>query len=214
VGADEPRRPISTRPRPGLAGLFALLLGAVLAAPAAETRAQNTVPTPSDAEAVRSEAWTADLVGGRTVRIDPRTNRPTVRLDGEEVQLWDGIHRLEDGGELTVIDGRVVPDKSMARERGVAPAPASAPAARGPAEPERPAVDLAPCRQLVEQSCGIDDACVGQEQCSAARQLADMAREQFNIAPGGPAARDMVAKCREALADDFFAPCHTTPEHP
>lgn len=211
VGADKPSRLKSPTPRAWLAGLVALLLGAVLAAPVAETRAQTSAPAPAQTEAAPSEAWTADLIDGRKVRIDPFTNRPTVKVNGEEVQLWDGIHRLEGGAELTVIDGRVVPSKSMARERGIAPGPASAPTAGQPAKPERAAVDLAPCRQLVEQSCGIDEDCFGQEKCSAARQLADMAQEQFNIAPGGPAARDMVAKCREALVDDFFAPCHADP---
>jgi hypothetical protein len=228
----------------------ALLFGALMASPLAQCPAQTPDRRQGDPAAGLPDAWTAELVDGRTVRIDPRSNRPTVQIDGEQVQLWDGIHRLSDGGELTVIEGRVVPDRAMARERGMLPPPPSRPPARGPAaragrelsppgpmdspsrrdaaprnvtpdtaasaaqtpsDGEPAAADLRACRQLVSQACGDDGACADEEKCSVARQLADMAREEARADPHGYAVRDLIAKCREALVDDFFTACRSGP---
>jgi len=46
--------------------------------------------------------WSSTLEDGATVTVDPLTNRATVRRNGVETQLWDGVHQLRDGSTLTI----------------------------------------------------------------------------------------------------------------
>ena len=148
------------------------------------------------------DVWTATLSNGGVVRVDPRTNRPTVTRNGQQVQLWDGVHRLADGRELTVRNGRVVPNQEMVEQREAVPMPP--PSAGGVTAP---LPSISPCVELVLRTCGAHDACASTEQCSASRQLHDMAERLLGPRGDPAAARDAVAKCREALGDDFFSPC-------
>jgi hypothetical protein len=154
------------------------------------------------------------------VLVDPRTNRAVVRRpDGYETQLWDGVHRLSDGSELTVRDGRVVPSQEMMRRRDFTPEPALTgepvpnPGVVGPAStptlkpPQSAVLDSSPCAVLVRQACGRDDACAEETKCSAARQLVDMAAEEKARSADPQALTGTELKCREALTDSFFAPC-------
>lgn len=150
-----------------------------------------------------ADPWTGELRGGGEVRVDPNTNRPTVIIDGEKTQLWDGVHRLEDGRELTVESGRVVPNKEILRTREPWPEPAS-PAAEGEG---KPIVGTSPCNQLVQKVCGPDASCADSAACGPARQLLDMEREEQRRLGTPQRQVSTTAKCIEALNDDFFSPC-------
>lgn len=163
----------------------------------------------STAAPAADEPWTAELQGGGTVRVDPATNRPTVTIEGRETQLWNGVHQLEDGRQLTVESGRVVPNQQILQAREPWPEPAMPEQGRGQLY-QGPS----PCQQLVDKVCGADGACAGSNACGPARQLRDMEREAQQRA-GTPRRTTFTSdKCTEALADDFFAPCEpgTAPE--
>jgi hypothetical protein len=150
-----------------------------------------------------AESWSGTLSGGGQVLIDPRTNRPTVTIDGEETQLWDGVHRLDDGRELTVESGRVVPNQEILESRRPLPPSTPLPEAAGGA----PILGRSPCEVLVGQVCGADGACAAAEACGPARQLLEMEREEQREA-GTPGRTTYTSeKCLEAQRDDFFAPC-------
>ncbi len=150
-----------------------------------------------------AEPWTGSLQGGGEVRVDPRTNRPTVTLDGEQTQLWDGVHKLEDGRELRVESGRVVPNQEILESRRL-----TAPPSEAGGEPvgER-IIGHSPCEELVRKVCGADRACAEARACEPARQLLRMERQEQRDA-GTPGRTTFTSgKCREAERDDFFAPC-------
>lgn len=155
--------------------------------------------------AVATNPWSAELQGGGEVWVDPRTNRPTVRIDGEERQLWDGIHKLEDGRELRVESGRVIPNKPILEAREPWPAPR--------VEPERlegqgeTLVGPSPCERLVEKVCGRTGACTDAEACDPARQLRAMERKEQQRAGAPNRTTFTSVKCQEALHDDFFERC-------
>ncbi len=154
---------------------------------------------------VAADPWTAELQGGGQVQVDPRTNRPTLRIEGERVQLPDGIHRLQDGRELTVRSGRVVPNEEILgeRDRGEFSRPPPAPTAVGRAL----ILGSSPCEELVRKVCGPDEACAGTTACDAARQLMNMERDEQQRA-GTPGRATLTSgKCTEAKADDFFPRC-------
>lgn len=147
------------------------------------------------------DTWSGRLQGGGTVEVDPETNRPTLRRGGVETQLWDGIHHLEGGQELRVESGRVIPNEEILDARDPYHAAPEAKEQRTP--PGQPA----PCERLVTEVCGADGACEGASACVPARQLLDMEREEQRAA-GQPGSWTFTSgKCREARADDFFAPC-------
>jgi hypothetical protein len=168
----------------------------------AATAALLAIAIPAGAQ----DGWTGRLQGGGVVEINPETNRPTVRVEGEETQLWDGVHRLQSGQELRVEDGRVVPNQAIieSRQPAATPPEALAPTAE---------VGPTPCEQLVERVCGADGACAESRACPPARQLLGMEREEQGAA--GLSAGSLTftsGKCREALADDFFTPCTPEPQ--
>jgi len=206
--------------------LAALLAGAAHVMPLAVS-AQAPI-TPDDTppigqawpEGGSQAPWQGQLRGGGQVLVDPRTNRAVVRRpDGYETQLWDGVHRLSDGTELTVRDGRVVPNQEMMRRRDFTPEPALTgepvpnPGIEGPTTspdlkpPQSAVLDSSHCAVLVRQACGPDDACAEETKCSAAHQLVDMAAEEKARSADPQALTGTELKCREALTDSFFAPC-------
>jgi hypothetical protein len=156
------------------------------------------------ATAQGADPWTARLEGGGTVRVDPQTNRPVLIEKGIETQLWDGVHRLEDGSELTVRAGRVIPNEEILRSREPT---AEAPEAGGP-QAGAPLEGPSPCERLVRRVCGEQGQCRDARGCDPARQLLDMERQE-QAAAGEPRRETFTSgKCREALGDlDFFAPC-------
>jgi hypothetical protein len=149
-----------------------------------------------------AESWTATLEGGEQVRVDPNTNRATVTTDGQEVQLWNGVHKLQNGQELTVESGRVVPNQQILQTREPWPRPAL-PATGG----GEPIVDRSPCEKLVRKACGADDACADSRACGPARQLLDMEHEEQRQAGTPKRTTFTSGKCDEALGDAFFARC-------
>jgi len=148
-----------------------------------------------------AEPWRGELQGGGEVYVDPQTRRPTVRKDGQETQLWDGVHQLEGGRELRVQSGTVVPNKEIL-ERGE---PWLEPAL--PPEPGPPVDGHSPCERLVRKVCGPGGACAEAAACDPARQLQDMEREEQRRL-GTPERQTFTSgKCIEALRDDFFVAC-------
>ena len=206
--------------------LAALLAGGAHVMPLAVIAQAPTTPSDSPPigqawpEGGSTAPWQRQLRDGGEVRVDPRTNRAVVRRpDGYETQLWDGVHRLSDGTELTVRDGRVVPNQEMMRRRDFTPEPALTgepvpnPGIEGPTTaldvkpPQSAVLDSSPCAVLVRQACGRDDACAEETKCRAARQLVDLAAEEKARSVDPQALTATELKCREALTDSFFAPC-------
>lgn len=147
------------------------------------------------------QPWTGELRGGGEVYVDPSTRRPTVRRNGQETQLWDGVHQLEGGRELRVESGRVVPNEEILETSEPWPEPAM------PSEPGPPVDGRSPCERLVRKVCGPDGGCAEAAACDPARQLWDMEREEQRRL-GTPERQTFTSnKCIEALGDDFFAPC-------
>jgi hypothetical protein len=203
-----------------------LLLLIVTSLASAAIHAQAPVDPAQPGEATRTpsgEPWRGTLQSGGEVRVDPRTNRPVVEGPGYRSQLWDGVHRLRDGTEIRVRDGRVVPTTDMLERRGAVPtespreeqsgadtrpAQPSPQAAQPTARPSQQDVgSRRPCQALVDQACGRDNACAEATKCSAAHQLVEMTAEQRAQQADPAALTDTDLKCREALRDAFFAPC-------
>jgi len=158
------------------------------------------------AQAAAADDWSGNLRGGGEVHVDPWTNRPTVTVDGKETQLWDGVHKLDDGRELTVESGRVVPNEEILESRRPSPPPEPAPEKVG----GEPIIGRSPCENLVRQVCGADGACTESQACRPAHQLLDMEREEQRSA-GTPGRTTYTSeKCLEAQRDDFFARCPDT----
>lgn len=144
-----------------------------------------------------AQQWSDTLQGGGQVRVDPWTNRPTVTVDGQETQLWDGIHKLGNGRELTVKSGRVVPNEEILESRRPTPEMSG----------DEPTFGRSACEALVQQVCGADAACDQAEACGPARQLREMERDEQRLA-GIPGGRTYTSdRCIDAQRNDFFAPC-------
>jgi hypothetical protein len=149
-------------------------------------------------------AYETHLQDGTRLQVDPRTNRATA-LDsrGNATQLWDGVHRLEDGSIITIRSGVMVPNKGLLEsQRPVAPS-----------EVTEINPDIA-CSELVGKVCGIGKECEASQPCSAARQLLDLdTQEHADVRHRAPVLAT-AAKCQEALRDPgFFAPCKPPPGH-
>lgn len=109
-------------------------------------------------------SWSGKLENGGEIRVDPRTNRPTVTIDGRETQLWDGVHKLQDGSKLTVESGRVTPNEEMIESRQPHPVPPP-PSTDNLGEP---ILGLSPCERLVRKVCGTDEVCANAKACGPA----------------------------------------------
>ena len=146
--------------------------------------------------------------GGGEVSIDRQTNRATIKRNGVETQLWDGVHELENGGTITVRDGQVVPSREIIDSR------------RQPVQPEvidRTHDDLwtgvpifrqSPCEKLVERVCGKSQACADSEACSMSRQLLDFESRERAASRMHNLMTRASGECLEADVDDtFFATC-------
>jgi len=150
----------------------------------------------------QAPSWQGRLQDGSRVQVDPTTNRATVySRRGVATQLWDGVHRLEDGSSITVRSGVMVPNREVIekRERG--------------RQSTRPfAVSGAsPCVVLVRTACGLHDECTGHPACAHARQLEsierDEARDRAALGESSPFMQTP-AQCAQAAQDEgFFVPC-------
>jgi hypothetical protein len=170
--------------------------------------------------ALADEPWTAPLQRGGQVEIDPSTNRPILDQDGRRTQLWDGVHRLEDGSVIRIEGGRVVPTTDMLTpsstpsESATSNAEAAEDAEAGNAAEgatERPTGEritgASPCEQLVLQVCGAARTCWSEPACQAARQLREMEREEWLKGADPNVVTESGKQCSEAMNNDFFTPC-------
>jgi hypothetical protein len=145
----------------------------------------------------QAQYWERRLYDGGRVQVDPDTNRITVYPDdGPPTQLWDGVHRLEDGTSITVHSGVMVPNTELIELRRTRET------VRG-----RPFVDAgdSPCLRLVRKVCGLHDECGDSPPCAHARQLQLYEAEEQEERPEQ---LRIPAQCRDALEDEaFFTPC-------
>ncbi len=208
------RRHLSTAP-------FALMILVITALATPELAAQAPIDSARPGEATRTpsgQPWRGTLQSGAEVWVDPRTNRAITRGFGYQTQLWDGVYRLNDGNELHVRNGQVVPTTEMLEHRNATPeirapealVPGGEAAAQRGATASAQRSGSRPCQALVDQACGRDNACAETTKCSAARQLLDMAAEERAQQANPKALTDTGLKCREALRDSFFAPCQAS----
>ncbi len=146
-------------------------------------------------------SWESELQDGSRIRVDPNTNRGiVVTPNGARTQLWDGVHRLRDGSEITVRSGVVVPNKEILDvQRGLPPSRATEKEEGG-----------SPCLKLMHSVCGPGDECADQPQCGQARQLVQFEKEEKeDRVPGFEQAPQ---QCRDALQqEDYFKPCLALP---
>jgi hypothetical protein len=155
-----------------------------------------------------AEPWTAPLQRGGQVEVDPRTNRPVLRQDGRETQLWDGVHRLEDGSVIRIESGRVIPTTDM-----LVPFPAPSESTTNDTEgateqpPVAPLTGASPCERLVLQVCGAARTCWREPACEAARQLREMEQEEWLRGADPSLVTETGKQCEEAMSNAFFASC-------
>jgi len=149
--------------------------------------------------------WSAPLKGGGTVTVDPSTNRATIRKNGMETQLWDGVHQLEDGSVLTIHSGTAVPNEAILRARQLPTKPQ-------PAEVDQwsgiPIVGYSPCEKLVRRVCGIDQACGTAKGCDPAQQLLTMEQQERKAAASPNYMTPGSGQCQQADQDRaYFVSC-------
>jgi len=154
---------------------------------------------------LQAAEWSAPLKSGGTVTVDPETNRATVRRNGMETQLWDGIHQLEDGSTLTIRSGTAVPNKDILRARKL-------PSEPEPSEAERwlgtPIVGYSPCERLVRRVCGVNQACGSSKGCDPARQLLSIEQNERKANDSPNYTTPASGQCQQADRDrDYFVTC-------
>jgi hypothetical protein len=157
------------------------------------------------AEAPQAAQWSAPLKSGGTVTVDPETNRATVRKNGVETQLWDGIHQLEDGSALTIRSGTAVPNKAILRARKLPTKPE-------PAEADKwlgtPIVGYSPCERLVRRVCGVNQGCSSAKACDPARQLLSIEQNEREANDSPNYTTPASGQCQQADQDRvYFATC-------
>jgi hypothetical protein len=161
---------------------------------------------------VDAEQWSGTLKGGGQVVVDPRTNRITVERNGVQTQLWDGVHRLQDGTSITVRSGQVVPNKQILRSREERGLPEEGEGTSAEMWIGAPIVGYSPCEKLVRRVCGEDEQCAQQDGCSAARQLLEMEQQERAADPTPNRMTYASGQCQEADRDrQFFASCGAEP---
>ncbi|NBC12236.1 MAG: hypothetical protein GVY09_02610 [Gammaproteobacteria bacterium] len=151
-----------------------------------------------------AQTWRGELQGGGEIVVEPGSHRALREQNGRTRQLWDGVHRLEDGSTVTVRDGVAVPTQDMYRawRRDAAPEPVHA-------------QDW--CKQLMRKTCGFDDACDNAGACLQARSLfaeAQRERRERRITRGPGADTDLAPtataeRCRAALSEAEFPACES-----
>ena len=152
--------------------------------------------------------WSSRLKGGGQVTVDPRTNRITVQRNGVETQLWDGVHRLEDGSSITVRSGQVVPNQGILRSRTQPDMPEEAEGPGAEMWIGAPIVGHSPCEKLVRRVCGEGQQCGQQEGCGVALQLLQMEQQERAAEATANRMTYSSGQCQEADRDrQLFASC-------
>jgi hypothetical protein len=157
----------------------------------------------------QAAGWSARLLGGGEVRVDPSTNRATVLRDGVETQLWDGAHRLQDGSTLIIHSGQAVPSAAILGSR------------RLPDQPQRPRaerwigvpiVGYSPCERLVRRVCGLSKECSSAKACDPAWQLLEMEQQERKANDSPNYMTHASGQCQELDQDKaFFVSCGQKP---
>ncbi len=152
--------------------------------------------------------WSNRLKGGGQVKVDPRTNRITVQRNGVETQLWDGVHRLEDGSSITVRSGQVVPNPEILRSRTQPDMPEDTEGPGAEMWIGAPIVGHSPCEKLVRRVCGESQECGQQEGCGVALQLLQMEQQERAAEATSNRMTYSSGQCQEADRDrQFFPSC-------
>jgi len=133
-----------------------------------------------------ASAWstTAELADGSIVGWgSPGSQVYLIGTDGSRTPLWNGVHRLHNGAQLTIRNGVLSGEPWSAdgvhRHEGR-------------------------CRQLIDRVCGDNGSCSNRIACRIARQIADMEIE----AGAAATAPGMASQCEYALRDQaYFRPC-------
>lgn len=155
--------------------------------------------------ALHAAQWSAPLKDGGIVTVDPQTNRATVRRNGVETQLWDGVHQLKDGSTLIIRSGTAVPTQSILRARQLPETPEPPAADPGPGIPISGA---SPCERLAHRVCGDDQACGTVTACDASRQLLNMERSERKAASNPDVMTAASKQCLDADKDHaYFVTC-------
>ena len=128
--------------------------------------------------ATQAAEWSSTLKGGGQVTVDPRTNRITVQKNGVQTQLWDGVHRLEDGSSITVRSGQVVPNQEILRARRQPDMPEETEGPGAEVWIGAPIVGASPCEKLLQRVCGEARQCADQEGCTLAVQMLEMEQQE------------------------------------
>ena len=149
-----------------------------------------------------ADGWTGTLKGGGEVSVDPVTNRTTVTRHGVQSQLWDGVHRLQDGSYIIVNSGQVIPNKAILDARR--------PVLQRDIEAWEGAriEGDSPCERLVHRVCGLTQACTDQPACNPALQLLEMENGE-RAASADPNFMTYTSnQCQQADIDrGFFTSC-------
>ncbi|MCP4285844.1 MAG: hypothetical protein GY792_15540 [Gammaproteobacteria bacterium] len=146
-----------------------------------------------------AQSWTKGLKEGGVISVDPRTNKATVYTSKGSTQLWDGTHRLNDGSVVIVRDGVVT--------SGVNTPITPAPAAKAGEDPIDNQPASSACVELVIKVCGFNGECRDEPDCSPARQLMQLEKDEaWQTRNKGP--NETSTQCREALNNEqFFTHC-------
>ena len=105
--------------------------------------------------------------------------------DGSRAALWNGVHTLRDGGQLTIRNG-VLATRPWS-DQGVLPTEGL-------------------CQQLINHVCGNDGHCSDSTACKLARQMEAIQRQSGDA--GNADAPGAQSQCQMALRDPaFFKAC-------
>ncbi len=137
------------------------------------------------------KAWEGDLLGGGRIMIDPVTNKATRSSEGVSSQLWDGVHRLENGAVIIVRDGVVVRDAVLLESQQ-----------QQQIKEERDA-----CMLLVRKVCGQHDECSSHPACNPARQLLELEQEEMQQRWDGRSLESSRLCLNAIINNDFFLSC-------
>ncbi|MGD8615561.1 MAG: hypothetical protein PVI91_07870 [Gammaproteobacteria bacterium] len=162
--------------------------------------------------ALQAAQWSGKLKGGGKVTVDPRTNRIMVEKNGVQTQLWDGVHRLQDGSSITVHSGQVVPNQEILRAREGRGVPEEGEGTAAEMWIGAPIVGYSPCEKLVRRVCGEAAECADSPGCPPARQLLQMEEQERAADPTPNRMTYASGQCQEADRDrEFFATCGAPP---
>ncbi len=144
----------------------------------------------------------SQLVSGGVVTVDPDTLRATVTRDGVTTQLWNGVHRMQDGSVLIVNQGEAVPGMPVSKP------PRKLEAADSENWEGALIAGFSPCEQLMQRVCGLHDECASAAACSPAQQLLQMEREERSQAADGSRMTYTSGQCIKASKYvQFFTAC-------